>query len=263
MLKENQFDYNNVKLHYVRTVDGGPPVILLHGLSDRWQSYLPLIPFLYPYYAIYAPDLRGHGKSYRAESYRIIDYVYDIESFLINLFNEPVFFIGHSLGATISLCIAAKYPERCKGLSLIDPFIFGDKLDDGEFRKYFTNCLKVCTLYRDVDSVSKNIKETGTLAKKRAADLIQLDKKTIEIVLNKTIFEGFDLEEILSKITCPVLVLRGNPDLEGFITEEKANYLKEKISNCTVEYLEDSSHIVHVDQPLKTARHLLEFFASI
>ena len=59
------------------------------------------------------------------------------------------------------------------------------------------------------------------------------------------------------------MILRGNPELEGFITEEKADYLKEKINNCIIEYLEKSSHIVHVDQPLETAKYLLEFFASV
>ncbi len=263
MLKEKQFNFNDIKLHYVKSENNGQPVILLHGLSDRWQSYLALIPFLYPYYTIYVPDLRGHGESYRAGSYRIIDYLCDIESFLVDLFDEPVFLVGHSLGAAISLCIAAKYPEKCKGLGLIEPFIFKDKLDDGEFRKYFSGCLDVCTKYKNADLISKNIKETGVLARKRAADLVKLDIRAVQAVLDKSVFDGFNLDELLSRVSCPVLVLRGNPELEGFITEEKADYLKKRINRCAIEYLEKSSHIVHIDQPLETARYLLEFFTSV
>lgn len=263
MLNDNQFNCNNIKLHYVKGPDNGPPVILLHGLSDRWQTYLSLIPLLYPYYTIYALDLRGHGKSYRTENYKIIDYVYDIESFLMELFDKPVSLIGHSIGAAISLVIGAKHPKKCRSISLIEPFIFKNKLDDKVFCDYFNGCLNICKQFEDINTIYKNIKETGALAKKRAVDLFQLDKKTIITVLDKTVFDGFNLDELLSKIVCPVLVLRGNPELEGFITEEKADYLKEKINDCVIEYLEKSSHVVHVDQPLKTAQYLLNFLASI
>jgi pimeloyl-ACP methyl ester carboxylesterase len=263
MLISNQFNCNNIKLHYIKGPDGGSPLILLHGLSDSWQSYLALIPFLIPYYTLYIPDLRGHGKSHKAESYRIVDYVNDIKIFLKDLFGGPVHIVGHSLGAAIALAIAAEDTEKCKSICLIEPFIFKDKLDDEKFRDYFTNCMDVCKRYRRIDSISKNIKETGTLARKRAADLLQLDIKTITTVLDKTVFDGFDTEELLSRISCPVLIMRGNTELEGFITKEKADYLKEKIKNCVIEYLGKSSHIVHVDQPVETARHLLEFFTSV
>ena len=247
----------------MKSPDSGPPVVLLHGLSDSWQSYLPLVSFLFLYYTVYAPDLRGHGKSYRTENYKIMDYTHDVELFLENLFDGPVSLVGHSLGAAIALVIAAKHPEKCRSISLIEPFIFKDKLNDKEFRDYFNSCLEVLKKHKDIDTICRNIKETGTLARKRATDLIQLDKKAIMTVLDKTVFESFDLDELLSKIVCPVLVLRGNTELEGFITKEKADYLKEKINNCIIEYLEKSSHIVHVDQPLETAKHLLEFFASV
>ncbi|MFA5015361.1 MAG: alpha/beta hydrolase [Actinomycetota bacterium] len=243
--------------------DNGPPVVLLHGLSDSWQSYLTLIPYLLPYYTLYLPDLRGHGKSYRAKNYRVVDYVYDIRLFLKNLFDEPVHLIGHSLGAAVLIVIAAEYPEKCRSISLIEPFIFKNKLNDKEFRKYFSGSLELCKKYRDIDTISKNAKETGTLARKRAADFLKLDKKTIVTVLENDVFDGFDPDKLLPEIACPVLILRGNTELEGFITKEKTNYFKDKIKNCVIEYLEKSSHVVHVDQPVETARHLLEFFASV
>ncbi len=263
MSEEKKFNFKNVKLNYIKGPDSGLPLVLLHGLSDRWQSYLSLIPFLCPYYTIYALDLRGHGKSYRANSYKIIDYAYDIELFLANLFDKPVFMVGQSLGAAISLYIAAKYPERCMGLGLLEPFIFSDRLDDDEFRKYFIDCLDVCTRYKSIDLIRKNIKENGILAEKRATDLIQLDKKTIKAVLNKKVFDGFDLDGLLSEVSCPVMVLRGNPGLDGFITEDKASYLKERINNCVVEYIERGSHIVHIDRPLETAGYILKFLTSV
>lgn len=263
MLTSNRFKCDNVNLHYMKGPDNGPPVVLLHGLSDSWQSYLTLIPYLLPYYTLYLPDLRGHGESYRAANYGVIDYAYDIRLFLKNLFDGPVSLVGHSLGAAVVVVIAAEHPEKCRSISLIEPFIFKNKLNDTEFLKYFSGCLELCNKYGDIDAISKNTKETGTLARKRAADLLKLDKKTIMTVLENAVFDGFDPDKLLPEIACPVLILRGNTELEGFITKEKADYLKEKIKNCVIEYLERSSHVVHVDQPVETARHLLEFFTSV
>jgi pimeloyl-ACP methyl ester carboxylesterase len=263
MLTSNYFKCNNINLHYVKGPDNGLPVVLLHGLSDSWKSYLALIPFLLPYYTLYVPELRGHGESSRAANYRVADYVYDIKLFLKNLFDGSVHLIGHSLGAAIVVVIAAEHPEKCRSISLIEPFIFKNKLNDKEFRKYFSGCLELCKKNGDIDTISKNTKETGTLARKRAADFLKLDKKTIMTVLENDVFDGFDPDKLLPKIACPVCILRGNTELEGFITKEKEDYLKEKIKNCVIEYLGKSSHVVHVDQPVETARHLLEFFASV
>lgn len=263
MLVSNQFNYNDVRLHYVKGPDNGPPLVLLHGLSDCWKTYLNLIPFILPYYTLYIPDLRGHGKSYRAESYKIIDYTYDIGLFLSSLFNEPVSIIGHSLGAAVALAAAAESPQICRSISLIEPFVFEDRLEDKEFHKYFNNCLEVCEKHKDVDSISKNLKETGTLARKRALDLLRLDKKTITAALDGTVFDGFNLDELLLRVECPVLVLRGDPELDAHTSKEKADYLAKRLSSCIIEYLENSSHVVHVDQPFKAVQFLLNFLNSI
>ena len=263
MLTSKQFSHDDVKLHYIKGPDNGPPLVLLHGLSDCWKTYLNLIPLIMPYYTLYIPDLRGHGKSYRAESYKIGDYTYDIKLFLSSLFNEPVSIIGHSLGAAIALAAAAERPEKCRSISLIEPFVFRGRLDDKEFRKYFNNCLEVCEKYRDINSISKNLKETGTLARKRASDLLKLDKKTIMAALDGTVFDGFNLDKLLSRVVCPVLVLRGDPELDAHTSEEKADYLAKRLNNCIIEYLKNSSHVVHVDQPFKAVQFILNFLNSV
>jgi pimeloyl-ACP methyl ester carboxylesterase len=263
MLASKRFADEAIDLHYVQGPDNGAPLVLLHGLSDRWQTFLPLIPFLYPYHTLYAPDLRGHGLSARAGEYKIIDYARDIESFLRHTFSEPVSLGGHSLGAAISLFIAARHPRLCKCLVLIDPFVFEDKLEDTGFCKYFDSCYTAIDRNKDAAGIYSTIKETGALAKKRASDLFQLDKRSIMEVLAKTVFTGFDLDELLAGIKCPVLVLRGNPDMEAYLSEQKAAYLQSRITDCVLEYLPDASHVVHVDQPLATAKHMLNFLTSV
>jgi pimeloyl-ACP methyl ester carboxylesterase len=263
MFTDRYFEHNTTRLHYVEGPQNGPPLVLLHGLSDCWQAFLQLVPFLYPYYTVYAPDLRGHGLSSAAGAYRITDYAADIRAFLDHLGEEPVSLIGHSLGAAVALLLAAESPVNCKSITLIDPFVFADIVHDDDFRSYFIGCLEVLKDGRDPAVLSHSLKEQGALARKRALDLSRLDKKTITAVLDKQVFEGFNLEELMPGVDCPVLLLRGNPEREGHISAEKAAILQTGLKDCSVEYLETASHVVHLDEPVKTAQFILFFLASL
>src|SRR5438477_11062003 len=68
-----------VLLHVGEWDDGEdrPPLLLLHGLANRWQAMAPLVPFLARDWHILAPDLRGHGQSGRATQYSIADFAVD------------------------------------------------------------------------------------------------------------------------------------------------------------------------------------------
>jgi pimeloyl-ACP methyl ester carboxylesterase len=63
MLTEHCFHTGVVTLNYAEGEASGPPLVLLHGGSARWQSVLPLIPEFSHQWQVYAPDLRGHGQS--------------------------------------------------------------------------------------------------------------------------------------------------------------------------------------------------------
>ncbi|MGB9203882.1 MAG: alpha/beta hydrolase, partial [Terriglobales bacterium] len=70
-LVERTFDTGEVRLNYAEGPAHGPPLVLLHGLGRRWQVFLPVIPALSLRWHIFAPDLRGHGKSsHVARGYR-------------------------------------------------------------------------------------------------------------------------------------------------------------------------------------------------
>src|SRR6266567_3422376 len=105
------------ELNYAEGASSGPPLVLLHGGSARWQSVLPLLPELSQHWHIYAPDLRGHGKSGSVPGgYRLLDYTADIEAFLKQVVKEPAVLFGHSLGGHIAIMVAAWYPHRIRAL---------------------------------------------------------------------------------------------------------------------------------------------------
>jgi hypothetical protein len=48
MLREKTFDAEVVSLNYVEGLSHGLPLVMLHGLSLRWQTLLPNLPTFLP-----------------------------------------------------------------------------------------------------------------------------------------------------------------------------------------------------------------------
>ena len=70
---------------------------------------------------VYAPDLRGHGKSERASGrYRLQDYANDVVAFLRQQLDVAAAVIGHSLGGMIALLVAAQCPDCVRAVVVGD-----------------------------------------------------------------------------------------------------------------------------------------------
>ena len=122
MLTEQFFDANGVYIHYAVGKNSSHPLVLLHGITERWQTFLLLISYLSNQWQIYALDLRGHGESGRvANRYRISDYAQDVICFIESQINQPMVILGHSIGAFIAIYIATNRPELIKAIVLVDP----------------------------------------------------------------------------------------------------------------------------------------------
>ncbi|MDW8059143.1 MAG: alpha/beta fold hydrolase [Thermomicrobium sp.] len=100
-----------------------PPVLLLHGLYDRWETWEPIVPALAERFRVIAFDLRGHGRSSQpAGGYALRDYADDAARLLARLrLAQPVVAIGFSLGALVALVLAAEHPHAVCALVLEDP----------------------------------------------------------------------------------------------------------------------------------------------
>jgi pimeloyl-ACP methyl ester carboxylesterase len=102
--------------------EDGQPVIALHGWLDNANSFARLAPRL-PGLRIVALDFAGHGHSaHRAvgASYLLWDYVADVLQVAEQLGWGRFSLLGHSMGAIVSVMLAAAMPERVARLALID-----------------------------------------------------------------------------------------------------------------------------------------------
>jgi pimeloyl-ACP methyl ester carboxylesterase len=106
---------------------GGPPLVLLHGLSATRRNVVQGSKHLLRRgYRLIAYDARGHGISEPAPSYEYSDLVGDLDAVLARLDLDRAVLVGSSMGATTAMAFALEHPDRVPALVQITPAYVGD-----------------------------------------------------------------------------------------------------------------------------------------
>src|SRR5919201_6744673 len=107
------------RVHYA-TEGQGPPVLLLHGPPFDHQVWTPAIPYLAGHFRVVAPDLPGYGRSPALDGDDSPDALLPLAAGLMtSLRMVPGFVAGASFGGGVALGLAARHPERVRGLIAI------------------------------------------------------------------------------------------------------------------------------------------------
>jgi pimeloyl-ACP methyl ester carboxylesterase len=116
-------------VHY-EVAGSGPPVILIHGWTQAWNTWRSTIETFEGQYRMYAPDLWGFGESDKdkRESFNVGDFVELIPQFMDQLGIGKVPIMGHSMGGTTALGVALKYPERVRKVAVVGSPVDGRSL---------------------------------------------------------------------------------------------------------------------------------------
>jgi len=130
--------YKEVTLYYRYWLpDGHPKAVILfcHGATIHSGFYSNLAAYLSERsFAVYAPDLRGHGKSEGQRCYldRFDDYLLDLRKFIKHVDQEQqdrkMFLVGHSMGGYIAGFYASRYKDEVAGLVMASTGTIGSTL---------------------------------------------------------------------------------------------------------------------------------------
>ena len=166
---------SGVTVEYVANgASGGTPLLLLHGLSDSWHSFLPLLPHLPSNLRAMAFSQRGHGQSSKPRGdYRLETLAADALAFLDAMHVDRAVVAGHSMGAAIGTLLAAYYPDRVAGLALLGAF--------AEFRS--NPC--VIELRQDVQTLSDPIDSDFARAFQISTIARMIDDEFIDLVVSE------------------------------------------------------------------------------
>ncbi len=97
----------------------GPPLLLVHGTTADHSRWNPIIPHFENQFTVYAVERRGRGMSGDSPEYSLFKEAEDIAA-VIESINKPVFLLGHSHGAIVSL-EASLLTDKIKKLILYEP----------------------------------------------------------------------------------------------------------------------------------------------
>lgn len=89
----------------------GEPLVLLHGFTDTWRGWTPVLPLLERHHLVFAPTLPGHygGEPFAPGTRISIPTTVDmLERQLDAQRIERAHFVGSSLGGWLSLELAAR-----------------------------------------------------------------------------------------------------------------------------------------------------------
>jgi pimeloyl-ACP methyl ester carboxylesterase len=101
----------------------GIPLLLLHGYSDSWRSFTPLLGHLPSSLRAIALSQRGHGDSDKPEGrYDSGVLAADAVRFLDHMGIARAYILGHSMGSLVAQRIGSLHPQRVLGLVLVGAF---------------------------------------------------------------------------------------------------------------------------------------------
>jgi pimeloyl-ACP methyl ester carboxylesterase len=240
------FDSDGVKIHYVvQGKEDGEPVLLIHGftlnIEGQWD---PVIKVLEKDYKVLALDCRGHGGSEKPHDPKKygLEMTRDAVRLLDHLKIDKAHVVGYSMGAGITLQMAARYPERVRtatlgggGLPMPDRAKLLETLADSLEQGKGLGPLIVALTPKDKP------KPTEELIK--AIDAILLarnDTKALAAVLRGGLNKNLALsEEKVKGIKVPMLALIGETDPVRPGVDE----LKKQLPDMKVVVIDKADHI--------------------
>ena len=242
----------------------GRPVILLHGWLGSWGLWQETMAYLGRYYRTYALDFWGFGESgKKRDTYNVQDFVTLVDQFMEQLGIERAPLVGHSMGGTVSLSVAIKYPTRVRKVVVIGSPIVGSSLSF--LLKLFGQRWVAYIVHRNLWMLRWGFKILSPLYTRdpRWPEMMDRDlsQTTLEsFLLSIASLRKTDLRPSLAQVTVPVMGVYGDRDI--VVHPKQWMPLKDGIPLCRVERFHKAGHFPMLDQPQEFMTVLHDFLDS-
>lgn len=239
----------------------GRPVILLHGWLGSWGLWQETMSYLGRYYRTYALDFWGFGESgKKRETYAVQDFVSLVNQFMDQLGIGKAPLVGHSMGGTVSLSVAIKYPERVLKVVVVGSPISGSSLawplKWAGYRPIAFMLFNMMGLFRtSMRFVSPVICRDPRFPSMMDRDL---SRTTVESFLRSIAsLRRTDLRPNLDKINVPVMGMYGDKD--NIVHPMQWRPLESGVGYSHTERFPKAGHFIMLDEPQSFINKLKSF----
>ena len=273
---QHEIEINGLKWHYVEQGPAdGPVLLLLHGLPESWYSWGYVMPLIDPKYRVIAIDMKGYGRSDKADK----DFNWhtvgrQTVELMDHLKIDKFFVAGHDWGALISTVLVDDHQDRILGFIRMEAeYVPGWRKSDRAFYRQKPQWL----VFQATWLASRLLQDAGLFV------------KTVYITVNKTPLKPEDLNYFIyefsrpgvakcialyfkhanwdrdtvgrkfckNKYDFPVMALQADRDPR----QPVANFANAETECPCVElrWIKDSAHFTSMEQPGQVAAAMNEF----
>lgn len=261
---------NDVRIHYYRTGGNKPPLVLSHGRTEKGLNWTRVAQSLEKDYDVIMVDARGHGLSEAPpeNTFTWENMAADLACLIQALDLEKPGLIGNSMGARVSALVAAHYPDLVGYLILEDPpWREGKSQSTAEERAVWAEKNRAAILKLRDQTRTKIIKDLvqnfpsldETDLRLSAEAKMQVSPNIVGLIRS----ERAHWSEIVPKITCPTLLITGDPEAGSRLTANVAQKIIEMNANFRVVHIPGAGHLIRRDQFEPFILALIEFLGDV
>jgi pimeloyl-ACP methyl ester carboxylesterase len=245
-------------------------VVLVHGFSVPYFIFDPTFHFLTQNgFRVLRYDLFGRGFSDRPHvRYNIDLFVKQLADLLDALrLTRPVNLVGLSMGGPIAAAFTARYPQRVRTLTLIDPAGGRSLAESALIRLIRLPYIAEAILWvvggeTFVKHVGNDFFDPNLVEHFKSIYRVQMRYKGfLRAVLSSTrngMLDSFlHVYKQVGKMELPVLLFRGRNDKT--VPFEHSNDIRAAITNAEFHLIEGCGHLPHYEKPGEVNPLLLEF----
>jgi len=171
--------------------------------------------------------------------------------------------MGHSMGAQMTILVASKYPELVSRIILEDPVIRLKKIPKLR-KRLFKIIAKIVVSILLKGSYEKLIERARKRNPKWSDDELQpwAESKILFRENNPKLLLGIldnspDWKDIISKISCPILLITSD---KGMTSDKTAQEMVDLSKDCTWIKIEGAGHNIRREQYERFMQEIQDFF---
>lgn len=264
---EGNIHVDDTAIHYHRTGGAGPPLLLLHGITDKGLCWTRVARDLADSYDVVMTDARGHGSSSRISDAFSIDTLANDAAAVIRALDlrRPAVF-GHSMGAITAAVLAATHPDLVRAIVLEDPPI-GDNLpvptSDSQVWQSRWQALEVV---RSLPRQERLVRAAADNPGWSEEEIVPWSDSKVEfdpaILQHAAMFRAVPWRDVLARIVCPVLLITGDPPCGAIVAPDVAEEASRLWQRGEVAHIPGAGHSIHRDRYDETMEEVRRFLAS-